>query len=749
MRQRLWNAAPLMVLGIALALLFYRLFLGDALYWGLPALQFTPWRDYAVELLRAGELPLWNPFNGAGAPLFANYQTALLYPLNWFSFFLPIAQTMSLLAVLHLFIAGCGIWLFMKRLGATNLGAGVSALAFGMGGYLVARVGTYPMIMVAAWLPWLLWSALVWLSDGKLLALAWLTVFSAFGFLAGHAQTMWYALLLMGIFILWIIVSSRTIAWRRLIGMTLAVCLGAGIVALQLIPTAELTLLSQRGGGLNDVGYGLNFSFAPLRLLTLYNANVFGTPADGSFVSGGAYFEDAVYIGIIPLAAVFAALILWRGKRRSGDALAKTIPLWLILIAIGLIFAFGRFTPIYPFIYQTIPTFDFFQAPARWNLWTVFGLAALAGIGASWWTRSRVSRRWAGRIFVVCLAFVLVGMVGLAFFTQGTLPAVPVLLKAEVTAGVFGLIAALLALYQPTDQIRLRSWSLIVMCVISTDLIIASWGLNPTINAAFYDRGEPPYPETSRAYWWDAEEEAVRFGRYFSFLDYRLALDQAAALRQSNLPNLNLLDRAGLFNNFDPLLVGSYFTYVNLLETQRSESLLRAGGIDRVYDQVGETLVTDSFPAYLVSSVCWHEDETGVIAAMSAADWQPQTRVELLGEGECDSPADEPIGEILDYAEQGERISYRADAAGWLVIAATDYPGWEAYIDGESVPIYQANLMFRAVPAPEGEHTVTFSYRPTWLTPSALISLFSLLCLGILFFLASTRWTYNENRALP
>ena len=56
---------------------------GRALFWGTPALQFMPWWTLAWETLREGQIPLWNPLVGMGAPLIANYQSALFYPPNW------------------------------------------------------------------------------------------------------------------------------------------------------------------------------------------------------------------------------------------------------------------------------------------------------------------------------------------------------------------------------------------------------------------------------------------------------------------------------------------------------------------------------------------------------------------------------------------------------------------------------------------------------------------------------------------
>ena len=56
---------------------------GRVLFWGTPLLQFVPWHRFALDVLREGAFPLWNPLLGMGAPLLANHQSALLYPPNW------------------------------------------------------------------------------------------------------------------------------------------------------------------------------------------------------------------------------------------------------------------------------------------------------------------------------------------------------------------------------------------------------------------------------------------------------------------------------------------------------------------------------------------------------------------------------------------------------------------------------------------------------------------------------------------
>ncbi|MGA9396701.1 MAG: hypothetical protein WBV22_00455, partial [Anaerolineaceae bacterium] len=56
---------------------------GRPMFWGAVFLQFTPWRVIAFDQVLSGHLPLWNSLSGMGAPLAANYQSALFYPPTW------------------------------------------------------------------------------------------------------------------------------------------------------------------------------------------------------------------------------------------------------------------------------------------------------------------------------------------------------------------------------------------------------------------------------------------------------------------------------------------------------------------------------------------------------------------------------------------------------------------------------------------------------------------------------------------
>lgn len=87
--------------------------------------------------------------------------------------------------------------------------------------------------------------------------------------------------------------------------------------------------------------------------------------------------------------------------------------------------------------------------------------------------------------------------------------------------------------------------------------------------------------------------------------------------------------------------------------------------------------------------------------------------------------ADSAPPEDVDILEDSpDELVVRTHSAqpGYLVIADTFYPGWEATVDGAPRPIYPANVAFRAVPVDAGEHTVCLRYRlpVAWLVAPVL-----------------------------
>jgi hypothetical protein len=404
--------------GVALALLllltlafFWKLAFTNLILAGLDSLlYFYPYKAYAAEMLRVGHIPLWNPYLFMGVPFLANIQSAVLYPLNWPLIWLPPPQQVSISIVLHVFLSAAFTYACCRiSLGLGRSGALVAALVFALGGFVGAQVEHVNQLNGMAWLPLLFllfdvasgeqgqgenrWrSGVATLSLGAVMALQ---------ILAGHTQTAYISICGLGLYALLLPVRETThptgerggglrflsLMWlrevgRRAIVLILALIVGAGLSAAQVLPTAELSGLSVRSGGLT-YREAAAFSLRPhLLLYTLLPA--FGEDLSQVFASEG-FGEYVSYVGVIPLA--LAAVGLVEGWRRWPRVRSLAF-----LAAAGLFLALGLYNPFYYLLYKVVPGISLFRVPARWMLLYSFAVALLAGVGVECLLDERTAR---------------------------------------------------------------------------------------------------------------------------------------------------------------------------------------------------------------------------------------------------------------------------------------------------------------------------------------------------------------------
>jgi uncharacterized membrane protein YfhO len=79
-------------------------------------------------------------------------------------------------------------------------------------------------------------------------------------------------------------------------------------------------------------------------------------------------------------------------------------------------------------------------------------------------------------------------------------------------------------------------------------------------------------------------------------------------------------------------------------------------------------------------------------------------------------------------------INTASEADGMLVISEAYYPGWVAEVNGQQVPVVQADGYLQAVPVPAGNATVRLDYRPPLLIWGGIISVATLLLSSAFIF---------------
>jgi len=785
----------------SLLLLWRPLFAGEAFFWGTPLLQFVPWQRMAARMWRSASLPLWNPLVGCGAPLAANYQTAAFYPLNALHLLLPAETALSWTTALHLALTGWAMYRWGRCVGLDRFPAFVGALTLEGSGFLAARAALFPSMALT--FPWLA----VWLWRGERLAqrsrsrdALWLGLALGLGLLAGHAQIACYGGLLLAAYLIFRSVQEvRKEGWTRRTDtssvarrasfftlrvprlwllIALSLLIGVGLASVQLLPTAELMAQSQRSTG---VGYdfAMTYSFWPWRLITLFAPKFFGDPGQGDYWGYAAHWEDALYVGLLPLLLAIGALLGRRReargeKRNPGHQKTRlavyvsrigsrifdrrpTISFWVIGALVSLLLALGRNTPAFPFLFRHVPGFDMFQAPARWLAVATVALSALAALGAQRWPAGRLGRS-RGALWAVVGAALLIG--GLA--APGVVPGIPgTFSPATARLGGTLILAGVLALLRRSAA----WWRVATGAFIAFDLLLFGWPLTPTTDRSLYHGstetaaalGDEPAPV--RVYWptdpsqrdRDLAEYRVKFN-YLSFDDFGPRdVDHWWGMREALLPNVGMLEGVASANNFDPLLVGRYAELLS--GALDSPGLLRVMGVTHVASDRTEpgwepVHTTDSVTLYRLPDApgrAWVAPAARQVAPdeMLAALTDPafDPTAEVLLERGAQSPARgaQSTARSAPYSASGAqyqvtlqdtfngvKIHAVLEAPGYLALADTWYPGWRATVDGKRVEILRANHALRAVWLEEGEHTVEMAYRPTVALVGGAVSLTSL-----------------------
>jgi hypothetical protein len=490
----------------------------------------------------------------------------------------------------------------------------------------------------------------------------------------------------------------------------------------------------------------MTYSFWPWRFITLLVPDLFGNPATGDYWGYGNYWEDAIYIGLMPI-VLAAGMIIGRGlisKKRNSKIIAeKSMVLFLFAVIVaGFIFALGKNTPIFPFLYNHIPTFDLFQAPTRFTIWVEISLALLAGLGINslkplkgkgvYWTRLAAAGCFAALISTIIAAYFLRN-IETTFITS------------VASASIFGLGTSLLILFQPerTAQKDHHRWQLLVIGFISIDLILAGWGLNPAVDKNFYNN-RIAQVDDSRIIMSASNEYWLKFDQLFKFDTFKQEIE-LNSIYEYRLPNSAMLNREYLVNNFDPIVPARYQAWMdkfNELEwiDQDKKVYHQALGLMTVgviSDPQNSLLFNVPLEMDQGGRLKYYQcveyklDENEILKQIMSEQIDTKNILLLNGVPENSSLkcAHYSKVEIDNIIEKPGSLSFtiKTGEAGWVYWSQTWFPGWKVKVDdNEWTPSLQANYLFQAVEVSKGDHKVEFAYRPLTFKIGAIISIFTI-----------------------
>jgi hypothetical protein len=545
---------------------------------------------------------------------------------------------------------------------------------------------------------------------------------------------------------------------KPLLAMALAALLTAAIPILFTLMLAEQS--NRPAIDLAGAGKG---SLHPASLLTLFVANLFGaagplenfwgqpSPAwNGAFGDVDLFLArnmSVAYVGALPLLAIITVGIL---RGRAWDPAIRAIA---IAAALMLLYALGRYTPVFQALFALLPGVSFYRRPAD----ALFNFGALAAILAGYCVHVLASRPlgrprvWRWLVAIGAFAAALTA----GFWLATLLGRERVALIPAVMAAILFLLAAVMLLFvRRAHHSAPMGAALFVAAVLGVDLAVSNGPSESTgLPSTQYDvlRPDSANPtiallksELARTAAPDRRDRVELAGIDFHWPNASMThgLDHTLGYNPLRLGDYSLATGAGDHvalpdqRRFSPLMPGYRSLLADMLGLRFIASRAPLDQIDRTLDPatlqagplrlIGRTADgfvyenANALPRVLLAAEVRVVDRGAILASGQwPAGFDPRRTVLLGAEdsppaSRCEaSPA--PVtgsAAIRSYANTRIVVQVETSRCSWLVLNDAWQRWWTVTVNGRPAPLLRANILFRAVEVPEGRSVVTFTFAP-------------------------------------
>ncbi len=343
------------------------------------AITYYPRRHLSDQELDTRRVPHWNRYILCGTPHLADFQSAVFHPLNLALHFVEAKRATALFLVVHLFLGGFFLFLFLRRMRIGLAGSLIGAVSFLFNAYFATYLGHPVHISTGCWIPMILLLVADGM-EGRRRAL-WLPLAVSLMILGGFPQTILYTLMIAGgwaLFLWWRKPHGERMKGAGNLAMLgLMMALAFGLVLFQLLPTREIGSLSERSA--IDLDTILeHHQPSPYSAIRMALPDFYGNPVSENYwlraVEGPLPHPNDLgfigYGGVIPLILALFAVIFCRRKK---------VLFFAGIAAAALLLAFSPH--VYSLYYKAIPFARFSSELHRLQFPFLFALAVLAGFG--------------------------------------------------------------------------------------------------------------------------------------------------------------------------------------------------------------------------------------------------------------------------------------------------------------------------------------------------------------------------------
>lgn len=709
---------------------------------------FYPLKALAVDDIKSGQLPLWNPYMFAGYPLFANVQLGLLFPTMIFYLLLPTTLGWTFQTLSQPFFAGILMYLLLRHLKLNPLPSIFGGIAYGFGGFTILWMQWNTQATTGMLLP-----ALILLEDKYFQTrnFNWgllFSIFICFQIFAGYLPVLPPTFMCLGI---WYLFRSQN--YFKDLSLGLFFILGIALSAIFTIPVAELILNSQRG--VETLGSQNPFT-SPGNFLTLLAPDFFGNDATGNFWGIGDHMDSTLYVGITALLFAIIGIKEFFGKREIKFAVT------LLVLAIF----FSIENPISTFIYNHGIWGGTSITMNRINFVINFAIAFLGAYGISTFRNSDSKLNLKPALWTLAAIAGIIGGIFLSryhlnkwlFLAKGDLLGdfnnmfahISISIKNLILPSAISIILLACFIFFKLFKRMQRFAPLIFILILTAELFRFGWKFN------VFSEPEFAYPATNLTTYLQqfpsdrfvAEADILPANMWVPFKIssiagydglYPLTMAKLLAVANSDDVKAAPQPRWGTVNKFNSGVLDATDTRFVLAAKLKGgilnpegkvNYLLQTPNLKEVYSDnfVAVLENQDRLPRAYITKQAIKATDSAMLSAMVDKSYPLET-VALTEDLDFNNQA-ATISATAEYKQitnSHVQLKTNSDQDGYLVVLDGFYPGWKAFVDGNETLIHRTNYAFKGILLPRGEHLVDLRYQPKSLIYGGIISGLSLL----------------------
>ena len=696
------------------------------------------------------ELILWNPYAYSGYPFITSIIGGRFFPINLFLLFSYKDFYLNYYYPIFIFIAGFFTFLFLRKLKLGYFGSFIGGFIFMLNGNLVQRslAGDPAHVIAHSLIPVIFYLTEIFFERKNIISASLVTLALAAQFLSGQVQFFFYTcLFLLGYYAFRTISDIRNL--KKYLGYgSLILIFVLLISAIQLLPLLQFGKYITNRGLDSDFNYITQGSLPPYHIINLIMPYFFGVRLLNTYW-GFPHAELYFYLGIGALILSFLAIISTRdGKVRF---------FWITAV-ITLILAMGRYTPLFKIINFIFPVLGFFQVPSRFLIIFTFCIAVLAGFGADFISKWKIS---AGKYKFVNALLLVVSLLSLLVLIGTVVGESLIKSKGEEILKDYYYVR-----YKDTETVKAHTfdyflgkldsaYNSIVFSLASFFILTSAFSILIylfvkgkirkeilyiflimfiaielfSFNSVVADREVMEnkfFPDEAKRNTLFDETEVITFLKNDDDL-FRVHQGDEWIVPYYLAARHNIY----LTTGYDTLNLNYYdefFRSINNYSENYSSKLLGVLNVKYILSSteinnnnfIFEKKINDTYiyrnKEYLPRFYFVYNNKfvnSNTIEYMKTNAFDPRNGVILMDQVNFSNGRNSSYKiEVLEVLPNRVKLNVNTENLGFLVYSDSWYPGWNAYDDGKKTEVYRVNYIQKGVFLESGEHEVEFVFKP-------------------------------------